>query len=66
MKQKGATGGDLILVKVSGDLIDKTEGIAQGMSGSPVYINGNFWVPLRMDSRSRGTYRYGDSYFRYA
>ena len=40
MKQKGATGGDLILVKVSGDLIDKTEGIAQGMSGSPVYING--------------------------
>ncbi len=40
MKQKGATGGDLILVKVSGPLIDKTEGIAQGMSGSPVYING--------------------------
>ena len=39
MKQKGATGGDLILVKVSGDLIDKTEGIAQGMSGSPVYID---------------------------
>ncbi len=40
MKQKGANGGDLVLVKVSGPLIDETEGIAQGMSGSPVYING--------------------------
>lgn len=40
MKKKGANGGDLILVKVSGPLIDKTEGIAQGMSGSPVYIDG--------------------------
>ena len=40
MKKKGATGGDLVLVKVSGPLIDKTRGIAQGMSGSPVYING--------------------------
>lgn len=40
MKNKGATGGDLVLVKVSGPVIDKTLGIAQGMSGSPVYING--------------------------
>lgn len=40
MKHKGATGGDLVLVKVSGPLIDETNGIAQGMSGSPVYING--------------------------
>ena len=40
MKNKGATGGDLVLVKVSGPLIDKTDGIAQGMSGSPVYIDG--------------------------
>ena len=40
MKKKGANGGDLILVKVSGPLIDQTEGIAQGMSGSPVYIDG--------------------------
>lgn len=29
-----------ILVKCSGDLIEKTGGIAQGMSGSPVYIDG--------------------------
>ena len=40
MKGKGATGGDLVLVKVSGPLIDQTEGIAQGMSGSPILQNG--------------------------
>lgn len=40
LKHKGASGGDLVLVKVSGPVIDKTNGIAQGMSGSPVYING--------------------------
>lgn len=39
MKNKGPSG-DLILVRTYGDLIDKTGGIAQGMSGSPVYING--------------------------
>lgn len=40
LKNKGATGGDLVLIKVSGPVIDETNGIAQGMSGSPVYING--------------------------
>ncbi len=39
MKDKGPTG-DLILVRVSGDVIDRTGGIVQGMSGSPVYIDG--------------------------
>lgn len=39
MKQKGPSG-DLILVRTYGDVIDRTGGIAQGMSGSPVYING--------------------------
>ena len=38
MKDKGPSG-DLIFVRVYGDLVDKT-GIAQGMSGSPVYIDG--------------------------
>jgi len=32
--------GNLILIKVSGPLIEKTGGIAAGMSGSPVYIGG--------------------------
>ena len=40
LKNKGANGGDLVLVKVSGPVIDQTRGIAQGMSGSPVYIDG--------------------------
>ncbi len=40
LKNKGANGGDLVLVKVSGPVIDETRGIAQGMSGSPVYIDG--------------------------
>lgn len=40
MKNKGANGGDLILVRVSGPVIDESNGIAQGMSGSPVYIDG--------------------------
>ena len=40
MKNKGSAGGDLVLVKVSGPLIDETGGIAQGMSGSPILQNG--------------------------
>ena len=32
--------GQSILVRLSGDLIEKTGGVAQGMSGSPVYIDG--------------------------
>lgn len=39
MKNKGPSG-DLILVRTFGNLIDRTGGIAQGMSGSPVYIDG--------------------------
>ena len=38
MRNKG-TSGDLILVRTFGDVIDRTGGIAQGMSGSPVYID---------------------------
>ena len=39
MKSKGPSG-DLILIRTYGDVIDRTGGIAQGMSGSPVYIDG--------------------------
>ncbi|WP_040683226.1 SpoIVB peptidase S55 domain-containing protein [Thermosinus carboxydivorans] len=39
MKDKGPSG-DLILVRTYGDVIERTGGIAQGMSGSPVYIDG--------------------------
>jgi len=34
------TSGYSILVRLYGDLIDKVGGVAQGMSGSPVYIDG--------------------------
>lgn len=39
MKNSGPSG-DLILARFSGPLIEQTGGIAQGMSGSPVYIDG--------------------------
>ena len=34
------TAGHSILVRLYGDLIEKTGGVAQGMSGSPVYVDG--------------------------
>ena len=40
MKQAGPAGGDLVLVRLSGDVIRRTGGIAQGMSGSPVFFDG--------------------------
>ena len=39
LKNQGPAG-DLILIRVYGDVINRTGGIANGMSGSPVYING--------------------------
>ena len=39
MKNKGAVG-DLILVRTYGDVIERSGGVAQGMSGSPVFIGG--------------------------
>jgi hypothetical protein len=39
MKNSGPSG-DLILARFSGPLIEQTGGIAQGMSGSPVYVDG--------------------------
>lgn len=38
--QGSETTGESIFVKLSGDLIEKTGGVAQGMSGSPVYVDG--------------------------
>ncbi len=36
----GYDGGPLILVRISGDVVDRTGGIAGGYSGSPVFIDG--------------------------
>lgn len=38
--QNGKAAQSYILAEASGDLINRTNGIVQGMSGSPVYING--------------------------
>lgn len=38
--QGSEANGYAILVKCSGDLIERTGGVAHGMSGSPVYIDG--------------------------
>lgn len=38
--KKQGVNRNLILIEVSGDVIEKTGGIAAGMSGSPIYING--------------------------
>ncbi len=40
MQNSGSTGGDLILVRLSGEPIRRSGGVAQGMSGSPVFFNG--------------------------
>jgi hypothetical protein len=40
MEKSGSTGGDLVLVRVSGDAMERSGGIAQGMSGSPVFFDG--------------------------
>jgi hypothetical protein len=39
-RASGAPGGELILIRAEGSLMDETGGIAEGMSGSPVYVTG--------------------------
>ncbi|HPU61303.1 MAG: SpoIVB peptidase S55 domain-containing protein [Bacillota bacterium] len=36
----GAASGDYVLIKASGDAIEAVGGLASGMSGSPVYVDG--------------------------
>ena len=38
--ERAGPAGSLILVRAFGDLIDRVGGIASGMSGSPVYVDG--------------------------
>ena len=45
LKDKGPSG-DLILVRTYGDVIDRTGGIVQGMSGSPIVQNGRLAAVL--------------------
>lgn len=47
-------GGALILIRAEGPLIAQTGGIAQGMSGSPVYITGGDGIPRVIGAVSYG------------
>ena len=48
-------GGSLILVRAEGPLIEATGGVAEGMSGSPVYVTGADGVPRVMGAVAFGT-----------
>ena len=48
-------GGTLIMVRASGPLMDQTGGVADGMSGSPVYVTGADGVPRVMGAVAYGT-----------
>ncbi len=45
----------LVLIQVSGDVIDRTGGVVQGMSGSPVYIDGRLLGAIAYG------YKFGDA-----
>jgi hypothetical protein len=48
-------GGALILARAEGPLMDRTGGVAQGMSGSPVYVTGADGVPRVIGAIAYGT-----------
>ncbi len=50
-----APGGALILVRAEGPLIDATGGVAEGMSGSPVYVTGADGVARVMGAVAYGS-----------
>jgi len=48
-------GGALILARAEGPLIEQTGGVAEGMSGSPVYVTGADGVPRVIGAVAYGT-----------
>ena len=54
-KVSDGPGGALIFIRAEGPLMDRTGGIAQGMSGSPVYIAGADGVPRVIGAIAFGT-----------
>ncbi len=50
-----APGGALVLVRAEGPLIDQTGGVAEGMSGSPVYVTGADGVARVMGAIAYGS-----------
>ena len=54
-KVSDGPGGALIFIRAEGPLMDRTGGIAQGMSGSPVYVTGADGVPRVIGAIAFGT-----------
>jgi len=48
-------GGSLVLVRAEGPLIEQTGGVAEGMSGSPVYVTGSDGVARVMGAVAYGS-----------
>ncbi len=48
-------GGALVLVRAEGPLMEQTGGVAEGMSGSPVYVTGADGVPRVIGAIAYGT-----------
>lgn len=56
--QNSKAAQSLILAEASGDLINRTGGILQGMSGSPVYVNGKLIGALSAGFKEMSPYTF--------
>jgi hypothetical protein len=54
-RDPGVPGGSLILIRAEGPLMERTGGIAEGMSGSPVYVTGADGVARVIGAIAYGT-----------
>ena len=55
LRETNGPGGTHILVRAGGPLMEETGGVADGMSGSPVYVTGADGVPRVMGAIAFGT-----------
>ena len=58
LMDNGKGSAKMIMAKASGDVIDKTGGVLQGMSGSPVYIDGRLVGALAAGLREMSPYTF--------
>ena len=54
----GKGSNTLIMARASGDLIDKTGGVLQGMSGSPIYVDGKLIGALAIGIKELSPYTF--------
>ena len=58
LMDNGKGSNKMILAKASGDLIEKTGGVLQGMSGSPVYVDGKLIGALSAGFKEMSPYTF--------